>query len=526
MDTGAARAVALTHALARAVQQHGKTIAVRDGEHGRSYAELAQRVARLAAALRGLGVQPGDRVGMLALNGERYLEFYFAVWWAGAVVNPVNVRWSDAEIAFSLEDCDTRVLLVDRHFAPRLQGLRERSPLPEVAVWADDGAAPEGLLDYETLIAAAAPMDDACAGGDALAAVFYTGGTTGVPKGVMLSHLNLWSSIVTRMAHLPVEPGTVIAHVAPLFHLASAGRLVGQVMAGGCSVILPSFRAGQLIECIEHHAIREVTLVPSMLQMMLDEPGFRPERLRSLVRINYGAAPISETLLDRAMALLPNVGFSQAYGQTEAAIYLTLNPPEGHVGAARASGRVHSAGRACHTVQLQVVDAEGREVPRGTVGEIVARGPNVMLGYWNRPSQTREALRGGWLHTGDMGRMDDEGYLFIVDRLKDMIVSGAENIYSAEVENAVGSHPAVAASAAIGIPSEKWGESVHVVVVLRPGRSLTLDQLQAHCRKLIAGYKCPRSMELRDALPLSPMGKVLKSELREPHWSGQARAVS
>lgn len=526
MNAAAARSLTLTGALSRAAQQCAHRPAVRFGERCRSYGELAERVARLAAVLRRLGVQPGDRVGMLALNSDRYLEFYFATWWAGAVINPVNIRWSAAEIAYSLEDCDTRTLLVDRAFAGLLPDLRQRAPALAQVVFADDGPAPAGLLDYETLLQDAAPMEDACDGGDALAAVFYTGGTTGVPKGVMLSHTNLWSSIITRMAHLHAEPGSVIAHVAPLFHLASGGRLIGHVVVGGLSVILPGFKAGEVIDCIEQHGIREITLVPSMIQMMLEDPGFRPERLRSLQRINYGASPISDALLDRALELLPQVGFSQAYGQTESALYITINPPESHVGAARLAGLHRSVGRAVYSVEVRIVDTHGHEVPRGTAGEIVVRGPNVMLGYWNKPEATQEALRGGWLHTGDGGIMDAKGFVTIVDRLKDMIVTGGENVYSAEVENAVSQHPAVAACAAIGIPSAQWGETVHVAVVLHVGAELTLDELRRHCREHIAGYKCPRSLSLHERLPLSAVGKVMKTELRRPYWEGQQRAVA
>jgi long-chain acyl-CoA synthetase len=514
----------LTQGLHRAVQQQPQAIAVHDGGQARTFAQLLDRVARLAGVLRQFGVSRGDRVAMLAANGSAWMDYYFGTWWSGAVVNPVNVRWSAAEIAYSLADCDTRVLMVGAEFAPLVPALRARVPQLQHVIAVDSGCAGDlPLLDE--LLERAEPQADACGTGDTLAAIFYTGGTTGTPKGVMLSHANLWSSAISRMAQVPSKASSVALHVAPLFHLASAGRLVSQVMLGGASVMLPSFRPAAVVEAIERHRVSEVTLVPSMIRMLLDDAAFDPRRLASLERMSYGASPIPESLLDRALERLPGVEFSQAYGQTEASPIITINPPESHVGEGRSSGRLAAAGRASWCCEVRIVDAGGAEVPRGEVGEIVARGPNVMLGYWNKPQETAAALRDGWLHTGDAGRMDEAGYVYVVDRLKDMIVSGGENVYSAEVELAAGSHPAVAACAAIGVPSERWGEAVHIVVVLKPGTSLTLEDLQAHCRERIAGYKCPRSMEVRDALPLSAVGKVLKSELRKAHWAGHPRAV-
>jgi len=522
----------LTQSLHRAAQQNAGGVASRFGDRCTTYAQLHDRVARLAAALRNLGVNPGDRVGMLSLNSDRYLEYYLATWWAGAVVNPINVRWSAAEVAFSLRDCDTRVLIVDDTFAPMVSELKGLVPALREVIHARESEAAVQCRDipgahaYEALIGSVAPMEDQRAGGDALAAIFYTGGTTGQPKGVMLSHGNLWVSGLARMAQIHSEPGSTAVHVAPLYHLAAAGRLITQVTIAGESVILPSFHAGELVACIERHQVREVTLVPSMIQMLLDDPAFDPVRLSSLQRISYGASPISEVILERALQRLPNIEFSQTYGQTEAAPVITINPPENHVGEGRRLGRLRAAGRACYAVEVRIEDALGRELARGEVGEICVRGPNVMLGYWNRPEETEHALRGGWLHTGDVGYMDETGYVFIVDRLKDMIVSGGENVYCAEVEHAVRQHPAVADCAAFGIPSERWGESVHVVVVIKAGAQLDLDQLQTHCRSLIASYKVPRSMEVLPALPMSAVGKVLKSALRQPHWSGASRSVN
>ncbi|MFG5776481.1 long-chain-fatty-acid--CoA ligase [Comamonas sp. J-3] len=519
----------LTQSLHRVVQQSPAAVACRFADRTSTYSQLKERVARLAAALIGLGVKPGDRVAMLALNSDRYLEYYLATWWAGAVVNPVNVRWSAKEVAFSLQDCDTQVLLVDDGFTALVPELRKLVPeLREVILLSDSDSVPKdvaGAHCFEKLIAESHPVEDLRVGGDTLAAIFYTGGTTGQPKGVMLSHANLWVSGLARMAQVYSSAGSTAIHVAPLYHLASAGRLITQLIHGGESVILPSFQPAALIAGIERHRVQEITLVPSMIQMLLNDPAFDAARLASLRRISYGASPISEVTLDRAQELLPSVEFCQSYGQTEAAPIITINPPENHVGEGRRLGRMRAAGRACYAVEVRIEDPEGREVQRGVVGEICARGPNVMLGYWNRPEETAQALRGGWLHTGDGGYMDEAGYVFIVDRLKDMIVTGGENVYSAEVENAVRQHSAVADCAVFGIPSERWGESVHVAVVLKPGAVLDLEQLQAHCRSLIASYKVPRGMDVRAALPLSAVGKVLKTELRQPHWSGSGRSV-
>lgn len=261
--------------------------------------------------------------------------------------------------------------------------------------------------------------------------------------------------------------------------------------------------------------------------MLVDHPAMKkPRDLGALRTIAYGASPISEAVLERAMAALPGVGFVQAYGMTELSPLATLNPASYHTAEGRRLGKLRSAGRASHCTEVRIVDPQGREVPRGTVGEVVVRGPNVMQGYWNQPALTAAALRDGWMHTGDGAWMDDDGFIFIADRLKDMIITGGENVYSAEVENALAQHPAVAACAVIGIPSDEWGESVHAVVVRHPQHELAAEALMAHCRPLIAGYKCPRSVDFVEALPLSGAGKVLKTKLREPFWRNRERTVA
>nr|WP_145552334.1 long-chain fatty acid--CoA ligase [Variovorax boronicumulans] len=514
----------LTQGLHRMLQQQPDKVAtwfaLPDGSvRARSYGELGARAARIASVLQGQGVAPGERVALLSANSDRYLEFFMACWWAGAIACPVNMRWSAAEMAHSLDDAGVRVLLVDAGFVSMLPAIRTQARARFATLFFGDpeGASPPDLPDLEALLAAAAPAPEHAGRQDDPAAIFYTGGTTGLPKGVVLSHLNLWSSAMGRMAQVPSSADAVALHVAPMFHLASAGRLISHTLIGGSAMVLPTFRPDSVVDAIERHAVAEVVLIPSMLQMLLDHPSFDPARLASLRRITYGGAPISPALLDRALAVLPRAEFVQCYGQTEASPLITINPHESHVGEGRRLGRLRSAGRVVYGVQMRVVDPEGRDTGPGVAGEIIARGPNVMLGYWRKPEETAKALRDGWLHTGDGGYLDTHGYLYVVDRLKDMIITGGENVYSAEVENALTEHPAVAQCAVIGIPSATWGESVHAVVVLKAGALATAAELQAHCKARIAGYKCPKSVEFRTELPMSSVGKVLKTALRQPY---------
>lgn len=516
----------LTQGLHRCLQQTPDRIAtIYRGRH-RTFRGLADRVARLAGALRQLGMGEGDRVSMLALNSDRYIEYLLAVWWGGGVLNPVNTRWSVPEIVYSFDDCDTGILIVDDHFAPMAAAISAGAARKPVLIHAGDGAPPAGMLSYEDLIDGATPVADAMRGGEDLAAIMYTGGTTGRPKGVMQSHMNLWASAISRMAQYPIAADTITLHAAPLFHTAAMAKAVTIFIAGDTHALVPVFDPKEVLATIERARVNEILLVPTMLQALLTHPDFHGYDLSSLRRINYGASPISAGVLDAALAALPEVEFYHAYGLTEAAPVVSVNPPANHGPAARASGLYRSAGRPGLGVMVKIVDERGAEVPRGMVGEIVVRGPNVMQGYWNKPEETAAALRGGWLHTGDGAYMDDDGYLFIVDRMKDMIVSGGENVYSAEVENVLSRHPAVGACAVIGVPDQRWGEAVLAVVVLKDGKAVSEEQLREHCRASLAGYKCPKRIEFRPALPLSAAGKILKRDLRQPYWQDKTRQVN
>jgi acyl-CoA synthetase (AMP-forming)/AMP-acid ligase II len=492
----------LTQALHRAVQQDTRRPLTIFGNRVRSAAESADRVARLAAGLRSLGVGRGDRVALLGTNSDRYHESLLAVAWADAVVVPINHRWSAAEIGFALRDCGASVLIADEAHLP------DHTEVPAV-VMAD---APVGAVSFEQLIAGHAPMADSRRGGAELFGVFYTGGTTGRSKGVMLSHANLlasaWGSLATGEF---VTPGGRLLHAAPMFHLADLATWVAALLTAGTHVMVPGFTPEGVLTAVDRHRVTDVLLVPTMIQLLVDFPDAGRFEASSLTRLIYGGSPIPGAVLARARKMFPATGFVQAYGMTELAPVATLLLPEEH----DRPELVGSAGRAAPHSQMRIVDGDDREVPRGQAGEIVVRGDHVMRGYWQRPDDTAAAVRDGWMHTGDVGRMDEHGYVFVVDRLKDMIITGGENVFSVEVENVLARHPAVAAVAVIGLPDDRWGERVHALVVTAAEAEVTDVELRDFGRQSLAEYKIPRGVEFVTALPVSAAGKVLKRELRD-----------
>ena len=517
-----------TFGLHRALQFGRNATATQFEDRKRTWAEVADRVARLAGALQRLDIGRGDRVAILMLNQDRYFELYLAIAWAGAAVVPLNIRWSAAENQDCLSDCRPKLLFVDAAFAA--MGAEIAKTFANLGVvYTDDApqARPKGALDYETLIAEAAPIPDVEAPETDLAGIFYTGGTTGRSKGVMLSHRNLVSSARNALAITHDLSNPCYLHAAPMFHVADAGMMHYMLLLGGAHAFVRMFTPEAVARAIEKFRVTDVLLVPTMIQMFVDQPDLSEYDLRSLRSLIYGASPISEAVLDRAISALPSTEFAQAYGMTELSPTATLLPWKDHSAEARAKGRHRSAGRAAALVEVRVIDPLGQPVPPRVVGEIVVRGDNVMMGYWERPEETAKALIDGWMHTGDAGFMDEDAYVYIVDRVKDMIVTGGENVYSAEVENCIAQHPSVAQCAVFGIPSERWGEAVHAVVVRRPGVTLTEEEIIEFCKARIAGYKCPRSVTIQDGmLPLSGAGKVLKRELRKPYWENKSRQVN
>lgn len=508
----------LTQAIHKAAREKPTATATIFQGHITTFAEFKQRVGRFAGGLLDLGTEPGDRVGILALNSDLYLEFIFGTFWAGAAINPVNIRWSLDEIAYSLNDCDTRVLLIDEQFRHLIEPLCQRCPRLTTLIYIGEDTAPSGTLAYKTWLAGVQPRKDALSRGQQLAAVLYTGGTTGIPKGVMLSHDNLASNALSALAASPRPLITSSLHVAPMFHVGGIASVLQTTLRCATHVVLRQFDTAAVLNAIAQHRVNETFLVPTMLQRMLDDPGFPSHDLSAMKNIIYGAAPIDTTLLQRAITAFPNCQFMQVYGMTELAPVAAVLPAYYHTPEGQTLQKLKAAGRPSPVCELRIVDTDGQEVASGQTGEIIVRGPSVMLGYWNKPEETAKALRDGWMHTGDGGYLDKDGFLFITDRIKDMIVTGGENVYSSEVENALLSHPDVQMCAVIGVPHDQWGESVHAIIVPSPGAEIDIEALKLHCRSRIASYKCPRSLELRLELPLSAAGKVLKFELRAPFW--------
>ena len=514
--------------LLPAIERFPARTLVIDGDYRATYREHGARVLRCAGALRALGLGRGDRFAVMAANCHQYLELYHAAYLGAGIINPLNLRLAGRELDYIVRDSGTEVAFVDRHFAAAFdQAMREaggKSPIRRTVLLGEGGPGAPHDLRYEEMLAASAPEIPDEPEEDDPVVLMYTGGTTGLPKGVLVNQRAEMLNWYHLAMVLPMDSTQVFLMPTPIFHAASMIPVLALPALGGTLVMAPRFDPGETLDLVERHRVTRIGLVPTMLGMMLNHPEFRPERLRSLDSLVYGASPMPEALLARLMAVLPDVELSQGYGMTESSSILTLLTPDDH----RSGGKLlRSVGRALPGIVLSIQDPDGNLLAAGDTGEVCARGGNYMVEYWKKPDATTDAFRGGWYHTGDAGYLDEDGYLYLVDRVKDMIVTGGENVYSIEVENAVSTHPAVAQVAVIGIPHEVWGEAVHAVVVLRQGATVSSEEIIAHARISIAGYKTPKSVEFRaEPLPLSGAMKVLKRELREPYWAGRTRRVN
>ncbi len=521
----------IAQGLAHAVKVAGNRPAISCGETEYTWSQFAYRTDCLARGLAHLGVQLGDRVAVLMLNCHRYFELYYACARMGAVIVPLNTRLAQPEIDFILTDSEARILIVDQTFTSFASRCERFSCVQQVVSTGLTDEASGGMLHYERLVqqgAARRTSADQEVGDDDLYGLFYTGGTTGRAKGVMLSHKN----IVSNAMHFIMATGTderdVYLHTAPMFHLGDLGGAFGAAMQGACHVFLPQFQPVQVLQTIQAKRVTVTMVVPTMINVLLNHPEVDSYDVSSLRTLIYAASPMPVELLKQGLRKWGQI-FLQGYGMTETAPILTMLHKQNHIleGTPEQMHRLSSCGKQVLGVEVRVVNAGGEDVQPGEIGEIMARGPNVMLGYWRMPEASAEALKDGWMHTGDLATVDEEHYIYIIDRAKDMIISGGENIYSVEVEQALYMHPAVLEAAVISIPDDKWGEAAHAVVVCKPGMRVSSEELIAHARTQIAGYKVPRSIEFHlEPLPKSGAGKILKRELREPYWFGKSRNVN
>jgi long-chain acyl-CoA synthetase len=522
-------AMNIAQGLAHAKKTFGTHQAVVCGETRYTWEDFDQRTDALARGLAALGVERGDRVAVLMLNCHCYLELYYACARMGAVIVPLNIRLARPEIVYILNDSESKVLAVDKTFSPYATG-RDTFPTVENVVYIGDET-PEGMINYEDVVSKGSHMQESVdqeMDDEDLAGLFYTGGTTGRAKGVMLTHQNVMSNAMNGIIALNFSNRSKWLHAAPMFHLADVGAIFALTMLGACHVFIPMFNPVHVLQAIQNEKVTVTVLVPTMVNAVLNHPDVDSYDLSSLQGLVYGASPMPVELLKKGLQKWGQI-FVQGYGMTETSPLLTVLPSWDHIpdGTSEQVRRLSSCGKEVLGVEVRVVNAEDEDVKPGEIGEIIARGPNVMKGYWRMPEATAAAINDGWMHTGDLATIDDENFIYIVDRAKDMIISGGENVYSVEVENALYTHPAVLEAAVIGIPDAAWGEAVHAVVVCKPGMSATSDELIAHTHSLIAGYKVPRSIEfLPEPLPKSGAGKILKRNLREKYWAGKSRNVN
>ena len=500
-----------TNQLARHALMQPDTTALRFLGHTTTWGELDRRVTALAGALSRRGVGFGDRVLILMLNRTEFIESFLAANKLGAIAVPVNFRMTPPEIAFLVSDCQARVVITETVLANVATAVRDLDPTLQTVIVAG-GAPDDSVIGYDDVIAEQgdpAPVVDIP--NDSPALIMYTSGTTGRPKGAVLTHTNIAGQAMTNLFTIAADVNNDVGFIGvPLFHIAGIGNTITPLQLGLPTVIYPlgAFDPAHLLDVLEAEQVTTMFLVPAQWQAVVAEQRANPRKLALRV-LSWGAAPASDTLLREMAETFPGTQIYAAFGQTE------MSPVTCMLLAQDAIRKLGSVGKVIPTVAARVVDGNMNDVPVGQVGEIVYRAPTLMAGYWNNPKATAEAFEGGWFHSGDLVRQDDEGYVWVVDRKKDMIISGGENIYCAEVENALAAHPAIVEAAVIGRPDEKWGEVPVAVLALAATHSdLGLADVDEFLTERLARYKHPKALEIVDALPRNPAGKVLKTELR------------
>src|SRR2546428_2229529 len=492
------------HSLGRAARYFPERTALAANGTRSTFRELHARVERIAAALTKHGFKAGDRLAILLPNEPGYIELVYACARLGVIVVPLNPRLAVKELEAILTDAQPRGLV--RHSS---------LPVPTAQVsW-------QLVLDQEPLDAQSDSIPDPIYEPHAILALIYTSGTTGRPKGVEIRHANILENVYHTNFWFPLEEGAVHLHAAPIFHIADFPFMFAAPAFGTCQVTIPKFSPESFCETVQRERVTHTVLVPTMINMLTQSPELQKYDLSTLRHLGYGGSPMAPELVHRTRQVLPKVKLVQVYGLSEAGFLTGLKDDE------HTEDKLTSCGRPCMGIDVRVVDQSGNEVETGQTGELVARGANIMRRYWNKAGETELAFRNGFFRTGDVGYQETNGYFYIFDRLKDMIVTGGENVYSGEVEAVIYVHPAVREAAVFGIPDPKWGELVTACVVLKPGMTLTVDELVAHCRQSLSSYKIPRRVEFSESeLPKNGSGKILKRVLRARFWEHQERAVS
>lgn len=525
----------LTDLLGKAKRLYPHKEAIICGGQRWTYGEFGERVNRLSSALASLGVGQGDRVAILHRNCHRYLESYFGVAQIGAALVPMNYRLSPADWLSTLKDSGSKVLIAGDLFRGALESVTDSVSDYSLVVWSPGESTSDGIssgrLGYEALLESTDPGYEpkVTIGPDDTAQIYYTSGTTGQGKGVILTHGNVYVHALGTIAEFKLDDRDVWLHAAPMFHLADAWATWSLTWVGGVHVLVPEFREKVVLEAVEKEGVTVTNLIPTMLNALVNYPEVERYDFSTLRLLLSGGSPVARSLVERAMRLF-DCDYAQTYGMTETSPYLTVSTLKDHLRGLSEGEQMRyrsATGREFITIELRVVNVKGNDVAPDNqeVGEIIVRGDSVMKGYWGLPELTQAAFDDGWLHTGDMAVIDEEGYVTIVDRKRDMIITGGENVYSVEVEDVLYSHPAILEAAVIGVPDDKWGEAVKAIVVLKDGSRASEAEIIHFCKERMAHFKAPKSVDLVSALPKTGSAKIAKARLRDQYWQGSDRKV-
>ena len=523
----------LTHTLMKALKLFPRKQAIVCGGKRWTYEEFGNRINRLSHCLKSFGIKKNDKVAILHPNCHIFLEAYYAIPQIGAISVPINHRLSGREIAFILQDSESRILIADSTFKNQIDLIRKEIPAIEKILWAGENKISDGPgdLNYERALAGAdsSLLSESLINGEDTAQIYYTSGTTGRPKGVMLSHKNVATHALGTIAEIHLTDRDVWIHVAPLFHLADAWATWAVTWVGGTHVLVREFDAKLVLETIQKERVTLTNLIPTMLNLMVNHPDVGKFDYSSLRVLLSGGAPIAPEVVRKIVETF-KCEYIQTYGMTETSPYLTLSILKEHLRELPNEDQLRfksKTGREFIGVELKVVNDQGEEVKRDEkeVGEIIVKGDIVTKGYWKLPEETKKSIKEGWLYTGDMAVIDQEGYVTIVDRKKDMILTGGENVYSTEVENILYMHPAILECAVVGVPDQKWGEAVKGIVVLKASQRATQEEIIQFCKERLAHYKAPKSIDFIQALPRTGSGKIHKKGLRDMYWEGYEKRV-